>query len=272
MITPSQKQRLSDNLAHCRSRLARAAEASGRDVGAIRLLAVTKYAEVDWMRALYDLGVRDFGESRVQRARQVRDELRDLEGLRWHLIGHLQRNKVRAALPLFATIHSLDSPRLADEVLRRLADRRSEETPCVGEPKASASTAGEPDVGLSSSVAPPEFYVEVNVGTEAKKTGLPTEQLPSFLESLAHSPLASSIIGLMAMAPRGETPDEARPCFRTLRRLRDEAVGAGLLRESSGLSMGMSEDFEVAVEEGATVVRVGSRLFDGLAADGEDDR
>lgn len=245
------------NIESCRAEIAAAARRAGRDPSEITLLPVTKYLPADVFPLLHRLGFSAFGESRVQRVSALRNELADLPGVdlpdgalpefEWHLIGHLQRNKVARALELFASIHSVDSLRLARELASQANARQS---------------------------PLPPLYVEVNVSREAGKTGLPEDEVASILElfasdeglgDLSPEPLVS---GLMTMAPQNADPDEARPYFRRLRELKDTYVQRGLLRAGAGLSMGMSGDFQVAIEEGATVVRVGSGLYSGLLPEG----
>jgi pyridoxal phosphate enzyme (YggS family) len=224
---------LGRNLERYRLAVRAAADRARRDPDGVSLLAVTKYAGPEHIRILHELGLRDFGESRVQRGVVLRRDLADLGGVRWHLIGHLQRNKVRRALETFHSLHSLDSMRLAEALV--------------------AEARGHPL---------PALWVEVNVAREGAKTGLAEEELDDVLSFLRRSGVSAA--GLMAMAPRGREPEDSRPSFRRLRELRDERVAAGLLLPGAGLSMGMSEDYPVAVEEGATVVRVGSSLLEGL--------
>jgi len=232
------RQRLRENLEQVREAISRAAARVGRDPSAVALLAVTKYAPSGAVAALYDLGVRDFGESTLQGAERKRQELPGLEGACWHLIGHLQRNKAAKALHTFATIHSVDSTRLAVELALQ-SQRRA--------------------------LPVPSFYIEVNVAGETQKTGAQPAEVRDLLETIAKEPpLAARLAGLMGMAPHGRAPEEARPSFRALRELRDALVREGKLAKESGLSMGMSGDFEVAIEEGATVVRVGTLIFEGV--------
>ena len=236
---------LAENLKRCRDLMAGAAERSGRDRSGVKLFPVTKYVDASVVRLLHDLGERDFAERTVQRGDALRTELADLQGARWHLVGHLQRNKVARALEVFASIHSLDSLRLAQEI-------------------GSRARAG------GSSL--PDLFVEVNIGAEPRKTGLPLEEVRNLLSALVRIfPSADGVppvAGLMTMAPlppQGAPAGEAaRPVFRKLRELRDELVSERLLAPGAGLSMGMSGDFEAAIEEGATVVRIGSMLYEGL--------
>lgn len=225
------------NLAAIRSRIAQAAGQSGRSADDVRLIAVTKYARLEWVRSLVDAGQVLLGESRPQQLIERAAALpTDIE---WHLIGHLQRNKVRAVLPHVALIHSVDSLRLAERI---------------------SDIAGQ----LSLS---PRVLLEVNVSGEASKDGFDPGQLQSDWPVLRALPNLQ-IAGLMTMAPVGEDAESARPTFRRLRTLRDTLrLDVGDDAALSELSMGMSGDFEVAVEEGATLVRVGSALFEGLPGD-----
>lgn len=229
------------NIDSCHADIAASARRAGRDPSDVTLLPVTKYLTADVFRLLYRLGLRAFGESRVQRVVVLRDELVDLPDLEWHLIGHLQRNKAARALQLFASIHSVDSLRLARELVSQARARQ---------------------------LSLPAIYVEVNASRETRKTGLPEAELAALLEFFASdelgTPGGSPVRGLMTMAPYSTDPEASRPFFRRLRELRDEHVARGLLTAAAGLSMGMSGDFQVAIEEGATVVRVGTRLYEGL--------
>lgn len=227
------EQTLHRNLTRLRQRIESACRRSGRDPDSVRLVAVTKYAELDWIRPLPAMGVNVFGESRPQ---QLVERAAALAGIQWHLIGQLQRNKVRSVLPHVALIHSVDSPRL----LQRIGD-----------------VAGE--LGLVAHV-----LLQVNVSGETSKQGFAPQDLRAGWSDILQVRHVQ-IDGLMTMAPLVDDPEQARPAFRALRELRDQlrriAGDSTLLPE---LSMGMSNDFEVAVEESATLVRIGSTLFEGL--------
>lgn len=227
------------NLDSVRVRIAAAAHRAGRPPESVRLVAVTKTVGTDEVRALYDLGVRDFGENRVQEALRKVEACRDLSA-DWHLIGRLQTNKINKALGPFRLIHSLDSLHLAEALDRRAGIRRA---PSDGAP------------------APVDVLLEVNVSGEASKGGFAPEQLRPALRALA--PLRGlRVLGLMTMAPLVEDPEQTRPVFRQLRHLRDtlgpDSPPNVALRH---LSMGMTQDFEVAIEEGADLIRVGTALF-----------
>jgi PLP dependent protein len=222
------------NLAAVRSRIVQAAQRSGRSADDVRLIAVTKYARLDGVRSLVDAGQVLLGESRPQ---QLIERAAALPGqIEWHLIGHLQRNKVRAVLPHVTLIHSVDSLRLAERI---------------------SDIAGQ----MSRT---PRVLLEVNVSGEKSKDGFVPEALQTVWPILRELPDVQ-IAGLMTMAPAADDPQASRPTFQKLRDLRDTLRSdAGEDAALSELSMGMSSDFEVAVEEGATLVRVGSALFEGL--------
>jgi pyridoxal phosphate enzyme (YggS family) len=223
---------LAARLAEVRARIARAAEASGRDPAAVRLVAVSKTYPAGHVRAACGAGQLDFGENRVQEALAKVDATADLP-LRWHLVGHLQSNKARKAAAAFAAIHSIDSADLLEAVDR------------------AAVAAG----------ASPELLLQVDLAGEATKHGASPDRLDRLLDA-ARACRAARVAGLMLMPPFFDDPEGARPFFRRLREIRDELRGSGRLPEGAGhLSMGMSHDLEVAVEEGATIVRVGTAIF-----------
>jgi len=212
--------------------MAAAAGAAGRDPTSIRLVAVSKTFPIEAVREAYAAGQREFGENRVQEGLQKIGETTDLT-IRWHLLGHLQTNKARKAGPAFAMVQSVDSA----ELIQKL--------------DAAASDAGRT----------PELLIQVDLAGEATKFGASPDEVPRLFEA-AGACRAASVVGLMTLPPVPDTPEDARPFFRRLRGLRDEWLAAGvpasMLRE---LSMGMSGDFEVAIEEGATIVRVGTAIF-----------
>lgn len=231
---PSMDDRLADNLQRVRSEIAAACDRAGRSPSEVTLVAVTKYAELAWIRRIVELGVHDLAESRpqqfVERAGQLPSEIR------WHFIGHLQRNKVKQMLPRTVLIHSVDSLRLLERIS---------------------------EVAVEQSLRP-RVLLEVNVSGEASKDGLPVAELTSQWDALQAVPNVD-IVGLMTMAPLADDPAAARPVFRDLRQLRDHlAARAASHIQLTELSMGMSGDFVVAIEEGATLIRIGSRLFEGL--------
>jgi pyridoxal phosphate enzyme (YggS family) len=222
------------NYRRVRERMAAACEQARRDPAAVTLVAVIKYAELDWARHLVSRGAVELGENRPQHL--VRRAAQITAPVHWHLIGHLQRNKVRSILPLVSLIHSADSLRLLQAIDR---------------------IAGELSLR-------PRVLVEVNLSGEAEKHGFLAEELSTSWEQvLALQNL--KVEGLMTMAGWSPDPENARPAFRRLRELRDELQSRS---ESTihlaQLSMGMTGDFEVAIEEGATLVRIGSALWEGL--------
>lgn len=229
-------QRIAENVQQVRGRIAAAASRSGRTSSEIRLVAVTKYVSPVEARILLAAGCADLGESRPQELWSKAAELAD-EPVRWHLIGHLQRNKLARTLPLVSLIHSGDSLRLLETIHAETMHRDA---------------------------APAPLLLEVNISGDATKHGF----APSELEPLGEALLdmhGIEVRGLMGMASREGDLDDARREFAQLRQLRDRlrAVWGGRW-ELQELSMGMSGDYEVAIEEGATLVRVGSALFDGL--------
>jgi pyridoxal phosphate enzyme (YggS family) len=228
-------QRIASNVAGIRQRMADAAQRSGRDAADVTLVAVTKYVGLPETQMLLDAGCCDLGESRPQGLWAKAEAFVDAE-LRWHMIGHLQRNKVRRTLPVVCLTHSGDSVRLIAEI-----DRLAE--------------AGD---------GPAKILLEVNISGDESKHGFEADELEAALPQLAALPNVA-IRGLMAMARLDGDLSAARRDFSALRELRDrllkncpEQVGL------DELSMGMSRDFEVAIEEGATLIRVGSALFEGV--------
>jgi hypothetical protein len=222
---------IAENLEHIRARIAKAAGKAGRDPADVTLVAVSKTVGVDVIRKAIEAGVTIFGESYLQEARTKIPQV--TAPVRWDFIGHLQRNKVRHAVDLFEMIHSVDSLTLAQEI-NLAAGKRGKKA---------------------------RILVEVNVSGERTKSGIDPQGAGSLMQELMSLPHLS-VEGLMTMAPYSDDPEDARPCFRALKQLKDalnERHGPTLnLKE---LSMGMSSDFEVAVEEGSTLVRIGTAIF-----------
>jgi PLP dependent protein len=226
---------IADNVARVRERIAAAAARVGREPQSITLMSVSKTVEPERIRQAVELGIRVLGENRVQEFESKFPRHEDRTGAEWHLIGHLQSNKARKAVELFDAIDSLDSVRLADK-LNQSAEALGKVLPVL---------------------------IEINVGGEASKTGIPVDSpdldglllaLPGF-EHL-------QVRGLMAVPPFTPHPEAARPYFRLLRDLRDSIAARRLPRiQMDVLSLGMSHDFEVAIEEGSTCVRVGTAIF-----------
>jgi PLP dependent protein len=223
-------------------RMAEAAARAGRDPAEVRLVAVSKTMPADAVRAAYAAGVRDFGENYVQELRQKAELLGDLPDLRWHLIGHLQRNKARHAAPLVSVAHTVDSVELARELGRRVSSI----------PEARRYPVGARPPGDRLPV-----LVEVNLGGEEQKAGCQPGELAPLLTAIEGEPRLE-LGGLMTVPPATDDPADARPFFARLAELRDQHGGAERLPE---LSMGMTGDLEVAVGAGATIVRVGSAIF-----------
>lgn len=230
---------IAENLGEIRSRIASACARAGRDPSSVELIAVSKTFPVDAISMAVAAGQRHFGESRLQEAEPKIEALPGF--LHWHFIGRVQRNKVRRILSLFEMVHAVDSLRLA---------RYADEIAC--------------ELGLF-----PKVFLEVNLGGETSKGGFDFDVLRAEIDDLL-SLERLEIIGLMGIPPAGPDAESARPWFATLRGMRDQLAdetGVPL----SFLSMGMSGDFEVAIEEGATHVRVGSAIFGKRAyrVDGE---
>jgi PLP dependent protein len=225
---------LPNRLADVRARIARAAGRAGRDPASIHLVAISKTFSSDAVRAAAAAGQVDFGENKVQEAVQKMDQTADL-AIRWHLVGHLQSNKARKAGARFDVVQSVDDATLVS----RLDE--------------AASTAGRTL----------EALVQVDLAGEATKFGAREEDLADIFEA-ASVCRAVRLVGLMLIPPAVDDPEASRPYFRALRDLRDRLVARGIAgTQLSQLSMGMSHDFEIAVEEGATLVRVGTAIFGG---------
>ena len=233
-----------DNLSRINERITSAAERSKRTLDSITLVAVTKGRSVAEIQTVLAAGATDIGENRVQEAQQKYAPVNSFVGAvgndlsdgtcKWHLIGHLQRNKVRTALEMFSLIHSVDSLRLFAEIARR-SEQRSQQT---------------------------DVLIQVNTTREASKHGLAADDLLQFIEDAQAYP-AAHIVGLMTMGQLTPSPDANRPAFALLRSLAEKVEA----QEFPGvtmkyLSMGMTNDFEVAVQEGANLVRIGRAIFE----------
>ncbi len=226
---------IAENIATIREQIQRAATRAGRDARQIALMAVTKTHPPERIREAYVAGLRVFGENRVQEFSTKASTLSDLPAAEWHMIGHLQTNKAGKAAELFSSIDSIDSLKLAEKL--NAAARALNKTLQV--------------------------LIEVNVGGEAAKSGVALDS-PDLEELLEAAPRLESlrVEGLMTIPPFAEDPEEARLYFRKLRRLRDQIAARKLPAISMAvLSMGMSHDFEVAIEEGSTCVRIGTAIF-----------
>jgi PLP dependent protein len=214
---------IEQNVTDLQRRIARACERAGRSPGEVTLVAVSKTVQADAIEAAFNAGVRDFGESRVQEAKPKIEQLQRLKpGITWHMLGHLQTNKAKTAADIFDIIHSVDSFKLA----RTLNDCSQKKLPIL---------------------------IQVNVSAEATKSGFQLPEVKDAVKQIGKLPNLE-IQGLMTIAPWVNNAEEVRPIFHHMRQLRD-SLG---LRH---LSMGMSDDFEVAIEEGATLVRIGRAIF-----------
>jgi pyridoxal phosphate enzyme (YggS family) len=224
---------LRENLEEVKKRIDRAAQKSGRNAHDITLIAVSKTHPVNVLRAVIAAGANVFGENKVQEAEEKIEEL-SKENLRWHLIGNLQSNKARKAVKLFDVVHTLDSVELATR-LERI---------CKEEDKESL-----------------EVLVQVDLANEATKKGITEKDLPKLVDFLQTCDCLK-FSGLMILPPFFEDFKKVRPFFKRLREIRDELLQKNAFANNSGeLSMGMSHDFEIAIEEGATLVRVGTAIF-----------
>jgi pyridoxal phosphate enzyme (YggS family) len=212
-----------------RAKLREVEARAGRPPGSVRLLAVSKGKPAEAIRAAYQAGQREFGENYVQELEQKAEALRDLEGIVWHAIGTLQRNKAKQVVRVARMVHAVDRADLAAELGKR------------------AAAAG---VRLS-------VLVEVNVSGEATKGGCSPGELGAVIDAIRRES-SLDVTGLMTIPPETDDPEGARPFFRRLRELRDEHGGASALPD---LSMGMTHDYPIAIEEGATIVRVGTAIF-----------
>ena len=223
---------IADNLRRVRDEIAAAAERAGRDPAEVTLVVVTKTRGLDEVRAVVAAGAVDLGENYVQEMEAKAQALADAE-VRWHAIGHLQTNKVRKVAPIVSLVHSVDSARVAREL----------------DARASAAGRRVP------------FLLQVNVSGEDSKFGVAVDAAEALALEVCEL-RSAHLVGLMTMPPYVEDPQANRPHFRRLRAVREGLVAAGVPQgELRQLSMGMSGDFAVAVEEGATLVRVGTAIF-----------
>ena len=244
---------LTDNLAQVRERIELAASRAGRRAAEITLIAVSKTHSARKIQQLHEAGVRHFGENRVQ---ERESKLAQIAGLNatWHMIGHVQKNKAAKAVRLFDCIDSVDSLVLAEKLDRAIADGSAEDT----------NNPGRKDLGMGSGQFSPgkrmRALIEVKLDPEPAKSGVSSEDVRRLVEAIMRLPHLD-LGGLMGVPPYFDDPEETRPYFRGLRELRDETrshLGAEILPV---LSMGMSHDLEIAIEEGATEVRIGTALF-----------
>ena len=239
-IMAASRNKIADNLSRVRENIAQACARSGRNAGEVAIVAVTKTADMDAIKQAFDLGLTDMGEAKVQQLSERSAELatwlakRDKPAApRWHMIGHLQRNKVKQVLEVCDMIHSIDSLRLAEEISVR-AQKMGKQV---------------------------DVLLQVNCSQEPQKFGCAVGAAPHLAE-LMTTLKNLRVVGLMTIAELSDKPDNARRTFALLRELfdelRNEKVGGDAFKH---LSMGMSHDYEVAVEEGATLVRIGSAIF-----------
>jgi len=236
--------RIAERIKHVQETVAAACARAGREPSDITLVIVTKSADIEAVKTVIQLGFHHLGENRVQQLKKVTGQVAEFlqqesgrtklpETIHWHMIGHLQRNKVRQVLPLTSLIHSVDTLRLAEEV--------------------NASAA---KLGLC-----PRVLLQVNTSHEAQKYGVPVGAATHLAEQIETLPNLQ-LIGLMTMAPLTRDKDAIRAAFVRARELFDEMRGERIVgRQFTELSMGMSSDYEIAIEEGATILRIGSAIF-----------
>jgi len=225
------EEQLTTNIAHVRSTIAEAARRVGRSPDEIIFVAVSKTFPTSFVKIAYNLGVTNFGENRVQEALPKIAEFHPQE-VRWHMIGHLQNNKVSKVVDAFDCVQSIDNLHLA-QVLNRHAGERGKRLPVL---------------------------LQVNVSGEESKEGVPIAEAPELARSLVALPHLE-VQGLMTMAPLVQDPEEVRPVFRGLRALRDQLCVELPQCSWQHLSMGMTDDYSIAIEEGATIVRIGRAIF-----------
>jgi pyridoxal phosphate enzyme (YggS family) len=225
---------IAENIARVRERIDAAVHRAGRSPTDVELMAVTKVVSPDQIRKAYAAGVRAFGENRVQEFAGKHDALRDLAAAQWHMIGHLQTNKSSRAAEIFNAVDSIDSIRLARK-LDSAAQELGKKLPVL---------------------------IEINIGGEEAKSGIAPDS-PELNQLLSIAPELSSLEfrGLMTVPPYQEDPEQSRPHFRRVRELFQEISRRQLSVRMEVLSMGMSHDFEIAIEEGSTCVRVGTAIF-----------
>jgi len=231
-VDPAQEL-LAVRLAGIRGQIEAAAQKAGRAASEVTLVAISKTHPASAVRTLIELGATDIGENRVQEAEQKIPEI-GRDRARWHLVGHLQANKARRAVDLFDVIHSLDSVTLARRLDRICIEKQKDSLPVL---------------------------IQVDLGHEETKSGIDELELNHLVASL--EPLTRlKLIGLMTLPPFFDNPEQSRPFFRRLRELRDELATRAAFGDRKGeLSMGMTHDFAVAIEEGATMVRIGTAIF-----------
>lgn len=220
-------ENFADRLAKVKNQIRQAAEKAGRTAEEIKLVAVSKTHPPEKIAEAIDIGLKVFGENKVQEAERKIEEIGRGGAAEWHLIGHLQKNKARKSVQLFDVIHSIDSIELAERLERICHEEDRKSLP---------------------------VFIQVDLAQEKNKAGISEKELPKLAEFL-HGCQCLKFDGLMILPPFFEEPEKARPFFRRLREIRDRVLPGG------ELSMGMSHDFEVAIEEGATVIRVGTAIF-----------
>jgi pyridoxal phosphate enzyme (YggS family) len=251
----TEKSAIAENLERIRERVARAAKRAGRRVEDVTIVAVSKTFPFEAIRAAYDAGLRHFGENRVQEWESKRARVADLEAT-WHLIGHLQSNKARRAASLFDRVDSVDSLALAKKLDAAVVEDGTESAAISSEKSRRDAAATKSGAANGKRL---RVLIEVRLGDESTKSGVAEADLAILAEGVMG--LANlELLGLMTIPPFLDDPERVRPYFSKLHGLREDLVGR-MGRQLPVLSMGMSHDFEVAIEEGATEIRVGTALF-----------
>ncbi len=232
-VTETSADSIGERLKEVRARIASAAVRAGRNPNDVSLVAVSKTHPPELLREAIAAGIDDLGENKIQEAEQKIAQV-GRHAVRWHLIGHLQSNKARKAVVLFDMIHSLDSAALARRLDRMCDEENRRELPVL---------------------------IQLDLGQEQTKSGISESELPALTAAVSECPRLN-LTGLMTLPPFFDDPENVRPFFQKLRELRDEFGSQGAFRGGIGeLSMGMTHDFEIAIEEGATIVRVGTAIF-----------
>ena len=253
---------LAQRIVRVQERIAAAARRAGRDPAEVTLVAVSKMQSAETVAAAYAAGLRLFGENRVEeaapKAAAVAAALAPNPPPAWHMIGHLQSRKAADVLPWANMVHSVDSVKLASRLSRSRQTRSDSDETADALPETNQMQPAEASIPRDHPAMP--ILLEVNVSGEASKQGFRPETLPAAIEAIAALP-GLRLAGLMTMAPIAEDPEAVRPIFAALRTLRDDLAHRFPALELRHLSMGMTDDFEVAIAEGATLVRIGRAIF-----------
>lgn len=244
------RSEIAENFALVQARIERAASRAGRRAEEITLIAVSKTHSARKIQDLYQAGVRHFAENRIQERESKMSQVAGLDVV-WHMIGHVQKNKAARAARLFETVDSVDALALAEKLDHARADFIAEQA------AGTTLNSGSPQGSAKSRL---RVLIEVKLDPEPAKSGVEADEVKQLVAALLHLPNLD-LRGLMGVPPYFDDPEQARPCFRSLRELRDRTRDEMKIETLAVLSMGMSHDFEIAIEEGATEIRVGTALF-----------